>query len=135
MRASTAHLPLFAYGTLVFDEIVLRLLDRIPDSRAGTLEDHEVRQLAGVPWPGLIEHAGSTAAGRLLDGLSLEEWELLDGYEDAYYELVIVEVLVGDIRTQAATYRVDAAIAESSLWTPEWFVTHHLEEFVSRNFS
>ena len=131
MREPLAHLPLFVYGTLLFDEVLEPLLGRLPASRPAQLEDHQARRLPGVPWPGLIEHPGGIVAGRLLVDLEDDEVMLLDEYEDDYYELVAVVVSVGQTRLEATTYRVEPALVEAARWTPGWFAEEHLDAFVA----
>jgi gamma-glutamylcyclotransferase (GGCT)/AIG2-like uncharacterized protein YtfP len=131
VREPLEHLPLFVYGTLLFDEVLEPLLGRLPASRPAKLEDHEARRLPGVPWPGLIEHHGGIVEGRLLVDLEDHEVMVLDEYEDDYYELVAVVVSVGQTRLEATTYRVEPTLVEAARWTPGWFAEEHLDAFVA----
>ena len=131
MRRSGPLGHLAAYGTLQFPEILRALLGRVPDLEPGTIVDHEARRLPGVGFPGLVAAPGSLAPAHVIVDLSEQEWEALDAYEDDFYALVDVVVLIdGGLEVPAVAYRVPASMATSTIWTADWFAAEHLETFL-----
>jgi len=125
------RLPLFAYGTLQFEEILISLIGRVPEMRPAIAVDNEARRLPGVGYPGLVSVSGGRAEGMLIDGLSAEDWATLDEYEDDFYELTVITTRELDgSRCRAHAYRVDPATASAAIWTREWFTETHLRAFV-----
>jgi len=99
---SSAETPnLFVYGTLVLDEVVTALIDRVPDYAATTVSGWRVAQLPDRVYPGLVPSEGDEAAGRLYLDLTPAEWATLDAFEDPTYDLVEIELASGD---RALTY-------------------------------
>lgn len=80
-------MPLFTYGTLLFPEVLRALLGRVPQSQSASAAGWRVAALANRSYPGLVEAPGEISHGRLLTGLSSDEWRLLDNFEDRRYEL------------------------------------------------
>lgn len=131
MRARLDQLPLFVYGTLLFDEVVEPLLGRLPRSEPAVLQGHQARRLPDVVWPGLILQVGESVVGRVFTDLTPGERVVLDDYEDEYYDLVAVNVALDAADIFAATYRVPRAMVAPEIWTPEWFSSEHLGDFVA----
>jgi hypothetical protein len=131
--------PLFAYGTLQFDEVLGALLGRIPASVAATLHDHCARHIDGVVWPGLVVEPGATTPGRLLLDLTKDERARIHAYEDDDYDLVDVDVDV-DVtsvpsppaadRRAAVVYLLRGEAADAT-WTASWFAATTLQGFVA----
>ncbi|ONH29899.1 gamma-glutamylcyclotransferase family protein [Pseudofrankia asymbiotica] len=86
-----AGLALFAYGTLMFGDIVEALLGRRPAFTAAAVAGWRAARLPGRVYPGLVPAAGRRASGLLLSGLSAAEWALLDAFEGDAYVLCLVE--------------------------------------------
>lgn len=126
----TSGRPMFAYGTLMFPDIIGSLLGRVPPSVPAVAPGFEVRRLHGVSYPGMIAVDGGIAAGLLLDDLTEDEITVLDEYEDDFYARVPIVVLVDGRPTEAVTYLVDCSVVMALPWTPEWFSSMHLAAFV-----
>lgn len=97
---------LFAYGTLMIDEVIKTLLDRVPNRERTTAEGWRVAQLVGRLYPGLVGQSRSVASGTVYTDLTADEWILLDTFEDPSYTLNSIALTTGGI---AYTY----------VW-PEW---------------
>lgn len=77
---------LFAYGSLLFPEVLQALLGRVPESTPATVAGWRVAALPGRVYPALIA-AEAIAKGRLLTDLTGQEWRIIDAFEDHVYDL------------------------------------------------
>lgn len=77
--------PLFVYGTLCFDDVLRRLLGRVPARRPARLPGWRAAALAGRPYPGLVPAPGGAARGVLMSGLTPRENAVLDAFEGSEY--------------------------------------------------
>jgi gamma-glutamylcyclotransferase (GGCT)/AIG2-like uncharacterized protein YtfP len=77
---------LFVYGTLTFPEVVRVLLGRTPDSVAMSVSGWRVAALPGSVYPTLVT-AEAIAHGRLIADLTVQEWRIIDAFEDDSYDL------------------------------------------------
>lgn len=89
---SAATSDLFVYGTLVIDQVIRTLIDRVPAHEPATSQGWRVARLPHRPYPGLVRDDGQ-APGRLYTDLTAREWATLDAFEDPTYILTTIEVL------------------------------------------
>ena len=87
---------LFAYGSLMFDDVLLSLIDRVPSKAPATVVGWQRTALPNAVYPGLLPGAASTR-GVLIDDLSHMEWMLLDAFEDPAYTLEPVTLTDGQL--------------------------------------
>jgi gamma-glutamylcyclotransferase (GGCT)/AIG2-like uncharacterized protein YtfP len=123
-------MALFTYGTLLFPEVLRALLGRVPQSQPASAAGWRVAALENRSYPGLVEAPGEIAHGRLLTGLSGDEWRLLDNFEDRKYELRQVALLSG--QNSLAYVWVDDAEACPNTWDAQSFALIHLSAYVER---
>ncbi len=123
-------MALFTYGTLLFPEVLRALLGRVPQSQPASAAGWRVAALENRSYPGLVEAPGVIAHGRLLTGLSGDEWRLLDNFEDCRYELRQVALLSG--QDSLAYVWVDEAEACPSTWDARRFALTQLPAYVER---
>jgi len=128
--ASLGVMPLFTYGTLLFPEVLRALIGRAPQSRIASAEGWRVAALKNRTYPGLVAAPGEIAHGRLLTGLSADEWRLLDNFEDRRYELRQMTLLGG--QSSLAYVWVDDAETCSNTWDVQSFALNHLPAYVER---
>lgn len=83
---------LFVYGTLVLDDVVSTLLDRIPHYQDATAPGWRIVRLPHRVYPGLVPGQGE-ANGKVFTDLTDAEWTTLDAFEDPAYTLAAVRVL------------------------------------------
>ncbi len=103
------------------------LLGRVPALEPARLADHAVVGLAGRSYPGLVRAGGREARGWVCGDLAPGEWDVLDRWEDACYELVTVAVRTdgGSVRT-CGTYRLGGGVPGSGGWSAAAFAQRHL---------
>jgi gamma-glutamylcyclotransferase (GGCT)/AIG2-like uncharacterized protein YtfP len=87
---------LFVYGTLMLDDVIELLIDRVPDHRVATAPGWRVVSLPGRVYPGLIRSDGA-ASGRIYTDVTDDEMDILDAFEDPGYQLVSLHTAPGDI--------------------------------------
>src|SRR6266542_5749833 len=109
---------LFVYGTLLFPEVLRALLGRIPDNTAATVAGWRAAALPGLPYPGLVP-GPSSAVGRLLTGLTADEWRRLEVYEGDQYELR--RLTLTDGRQSWAYVWIEEERVSPHDWRPEEF--------------
>jgi hypothetical protein len=118
---------LFVYGSLLFPEVLLALLGRLPSRMPATAPGWRVAALPGRPYPGLVPGPGS-ASGLFMTGLRDEEWDTLIAFEGDLYDLRRV-TLAGDRSGWAFVW--DGSSAVSSVdWVPEEFAERVLSSYV-----
>lgn len=93
---------LFVYSTLLLDDVMSTLIDRIPHYQNATAPGWRVMCLPQRVYPGLVWGQGE-ANGKVFTDLTDAEWATLDAFEDLTYTLTAVRIL--DPReTGALTY-------------------------------
>ena len=85
-RLSAGPIALFAYGTVMFPEVMQVLLGRVPDSVPASVAGWRVAALPGRVYPAMVS-AEAIAHGALITGLNTSEWRIIDAFEDDIYEL------------------------------------------------
>jgi gamma-glutamylcyclotransferase (GGCT)/AIG2-like uncharacterized protein YtfP len=93
---------LFVYGTLILDDVVSTLIDRIPRYQDATAPGWRVVSLPQRVYPGLVPGPGEVN-GKVFTDLTDAEWTTLDAFEDPAYTLVAVRVLL-PLETRALAY-------------------------------
>lgn len=93
---------LFVYGTLVLDDVVNTLIDRIPHYQDATAPGWRVVRLPQRVYPGLVPGHGE-ANGKVFTDLTHAEWATLEAFEDPAYTLAAVQVLP-PLKTDALAY-------------------------------
>ncbi|WP_433476772.1 gamma-glutamylcyclotransferase family protein [Spirillospora sp. CA-142024] len=128
-RLSAGPEALFVYGSLRFPEVLFALIDRVPDREPAAAEGWRVATLPERVYPGLVP-GSTTARGFLLTGLTLQEWRVLDAFEDSEYQLLPIDLADG---RHGWTYVCDQGVEVGpDDWSAEDFEAHHLPAFVVR---
>lgn len=117
---------LFAYGTLLFPEVLHVLLGRVPDLSPAVTHGWRVAALPGRVYPGLVPAPDGRASGRVVSGLSADEMVLLDAYEDTDYRLATIPLADG---TGCPTYVWLRGVLAAD-WTPAAFAAEHLDAYL-----
>ncbi|MQY17657.1 gamma-glutamylcyclotransferase family protein [Nocardia macrotermitis] len=119
---------LFAYGVLQFGPVLAELLGRVPEAELGVVRDRRVAALPKRAYPGLVAEPGRMASGLVLQGLTVEDWEIIDAFEDEQYELRTVRVIGRE--DPVPTYVWSDVVAEQD-WRPEEFAVDHLHGYTT----
>lgn len=117
---------LFAYGTLMCEDIFQAVTGCQCPGFAGELEQYRRLRIRGEEYPGLIAAEGFTVTGIVYPDLSRAAWENLDSFEGGMYERRPVEVVLrsGEI-WPASTYVIRNAFEdrlEPAPWSREDFL-------------
>jgi gamma-glutamylcyclotransferase (GGCT)/AIG2-like uncharacterized protein YtfP len=121
--------PLFVYGSLRFQEVLLALLDRVPASAPAQASGWRVAALRDHVYPGLVA-ADGTATGLLLVDLTDAEWRTLDAFENDLYGLH--RLPLDDDRSGWAYVCQDEAEVLAQDWDAAAFVNGELGIYVQR---
>lgn len=124
--------PVFVYGTLLVDEILLAVLGRTVTRTPAVLHGYFRGTIDGQVYPGITPHEGSSVLGAILGSLSASELTALDEYEGELYERKPVAVLVAGQTISALSYVVHPRARDLLTRTP-WdlsaFKREHTKNF------
>jgi gamma-glutamylcyclotransferase (GGCT)/AIG2-like uncharacterized protein YtfP len=126
-RLSADPEALFAYGSLLFPEVLRALLGRVPERTPAVAAGWRVAALTGRRYPGLVP-GDAHAAGMLITGLRPGEWRVVDAFEDDMYELRKLP-LSKDRHGWAYVCRDGRRVLPHD-WDLGRFVTDHLASYV-----
>jgi Gamma-glutamyl cyclotransferase, AIG2-like len=118
---------LFVYGSLLFPEVFLALLDRVPTRTPATAPGWRVAALPERVYPGLVPAPGP-ASGLLVSGLTAEEWRTLIAFEGDLYELRKLDL--SGARSGCAFVWAGSTAASVLDWVPEEFAERVLPAYV-----
>ncbi len=129
--------PLFAYGTLMFPEIIEAVVGRVPDQRPAIIEGHRRLVVAGELFPALIvnEEGDDTVEGVIYSNISPKEWDDLIAFEDPFYKLERVDVHCSGRQMSALAFVLPLALSSllsEKIWEPDAFRDSFLERWASR---
>ena len=124
--------PLFVYGTLLFPQVLERVIGRRPEMCRAAAPGYAARRMPGVIWPGMISFELSAAGGCLLLDLTAEELDTLDAWEGEPYRREEIDVVddLGRV-VHAASYLVDEAEVTDEPWTSREFYERELPGFLA----
>jgi gamma-glutamylcyclotransferase (GGCT)/AIG2-like uncharacterized protein YtfP len=119
---------LFAYGTLMWPEVLKAVVGRRMEGEKATLAGYTRLRVKGQHYPVIIQSLEDSVEGVLYSGLTREEFQYLDTFEGVAYDQV--EVKIGEIQTQVYVLSNDwKHLATSEIWKPEQLKPEHLAEF------
>ncbi|GAB4239731.1 MAG: hypothetical protein Kow00109_14590 [Acidobacteriota bacterium] len=125
---------LFAYGTLMFADVLRAVLGRVIPGDAAVLEGFVRRRVRGTIYPGIVPGSG-TVKGVLYEGLQPADWILLDRFEGDEYQRERVAVLKAGAADPVAcwtyVYRTEWAGRLEGEWAPEGLEPRILAEFTA----
>ncbi|CBI20800.3 unnamed protein product, partial [Vitis vinifera] len=129
----------FVYGSLLADEVVAVLLNRVPQSSAAVLHNFHRFSIKGRVYPAILPVENKKVTGRVLLGVTDPELNILDTFEDVEYDRRTVEVSLmdGPEKLQAKTY-VWRNSNDTNLygdWDFEQWKGVHMENFVKMTMS
>ncbi|WRX35071.1 Gamma-glutamylcyclotransferase [Theobroma cacao] len=89
--AAAAH-NVFVYGSLLADDVVRVLLNRVPLSSAALLNGFHRFSIKGRVYPAILPVQNHQVIGKVLFGITDPELHILDEFEDVEYQRSLVEV-------------------------------------------
>ncbi|XP_022756296.1 AIG2-like protein D [Durio zibethinus] len=89
--AAAVH-NVFVYGSLLADDVVRVLLNRIPPSSAALLTGFHRFSIKGRVYPAILPVQNDQVIGKVLLGITDTELHILDEFEDVEYQKTQVEV-------------------------------------------
>ncbi|KAL3818400.1 hypothetical protein ACJIZ3_004305 [Penstemon smallii] len=103
---STAISNVFVYGSLLADDVVRALLNRVPPSSPAILPGYQRFSIKERVYPAIIPVEKTQVTGKVLLGITPAELHILDAFEDDEYERATVDVFLNDSSEmmQAYTY-------------------------------
>ncbi len=111
---------LFAYGTLMCEDIMTEVTRCHFSYVSGTIRNYSRRSVKNAHYPAIISHEGSHVEGLIYMNVSDSAWKRLDIFEGEMYARHLVEVELNDGTTlPALTYVVQtdySDLLEPSEW-------------------
>ncbi|KAF5754008.1 putative gamma-glutamyl cyclotransferase [Helianthus annuus] len=96
MASSGGSHAVFVYGSLLADDVVQVLLNRVPQVSPAILNGYHRFSIKGRDYPAILPVENKKVTGRVLTGLSATELDILDMYEDDKYDKRVVDVSLLD---------------------------------------
>ncbi|KAL3747966.1 AIG2-like protein D [Eucalyptus grandis] len=91
-----ATVNVFVYGSLLVDDVVRALLNRVPPSSPALLPDFHRFSIKGRVYPAILPLPKHTVSGKVLMGITVPELDMLDTFEDVEYTRTTVQVTLLD---------------------------------------
>ncbi|KAF8097540.1 hypothetical protein N665_0286s0049 [Sinapis alba] len=97
---------LFVYGSLQDPQVVYVLLNRVPDNISAVLSGFHRFRIKNRLYPTILPDSTGEVTGKVLKGVTDDERQLLDEFEDVEYDRKAVEVVLTDTseKLQVGTY-------------------------------
>jgi gamma-glutamylcyclotransferase (GGCT)/AIG2-like uncharacterized protein YtfP len=126
---------LFAYGTLMDDDIMVEVAGATFPRMPGTIIGYNRYLIKGETYPGLVAEEGSRVEGVVYRNVSAAAWVRLDLFEGEAYEKVEVAVCCGNDILPAAAYLLRSCFTgflEKSVWDYPEFLRKGKQLFQNR---
>ncbi len=120
---------LFVYGTLMFPEVLVALIGRLPKMLAASVPDWRAAPLLERVYPGLVPAPGVITYGKLILGLTSNEWTIFDRFEGNQFCLLAIATEGGG---SVRSYVLDnTELAKDGTWDAQDFASRFLLTFVA----
>jgi len=126
---------LFAYGTLIFDEVMSAVAGEAGASLDALLEGFERRLLRGAVYPGVAPRHGARVVGRAWTGITGEAFARLDRFEGPMYRREVHPVVTDEGPLEAHVYVVRPGhrwMMTTRPWEPDVFRARSLARYARR---
>lgn len=125
---------LFAYGTLIFAEIMAEVVGFRPQGSAAVLGGFRRFRLRNEQYPAIVPAREGRVEGMVYRGIGESAWRRLDRFEGEIYERKAVQVVMagGEVRP-AATYILRPEFMdrlEAAEWDPASFAQREMARFL-----
>lgn len=113
-------MALFAYGTLMSEEIVKAVIGFVPERKQGTITGFRRYAVKNADYPGIMQARNFSVAGIVYLDIDRQSWNRLDLFEGEMYYRQLVGVQADDETViEAETYVVKPSYF-SSLTEHDW---------------
>ena len=122
---------LFAYGTLMSEEILRGVTGKTFSRDTAVLHGFGRYALRGEVYPGLVEETNGSVEGVVYYRIPDAAWRLLDRFEGSGYRKIDVRILCGDTAVAARTYllRPELHSLSQTPWSFEAFMRTDFRSF------
>ncbi len=124
----------FAYGSLVFGEVMTAVTGRHYESVSATLKGYARYRVHNASYPGLVQSAGDTVGGAFYPDVAAVSVRLLDRFEGEYYarRSISVQMKHNDaVAAETFVFRPEHRhLLSPEEWNREDFRTSHLQAFL-----
>ncbi|XP_071722456.1 AIG2-like protein D [Rutidosis leptorrhynchoides] len=103
MSSNQIH-NVFVYGSLLADDVVRILLNRVPQSSLAILDNFQRFSIKERVYPAILPVENKKITGRVLEGITDHEMFILDEFEDVEYEKSTVDVSLVDSSEKIQAY-------------------------------
>ncbi len=126
----------FAYGTLMFPEVLAAVTGRLRMGEPATLAGFRRWRVRDRVYPAITEEPGASVQGQLYRDLKPGELGMLDRFESEFYDRCELTVTDGDGQSLSAWAWVLRPGREWMIsrdpWSPEAFVSNCLDQWIAR---
>ena len=126
---------LFVYGTLLFPDIMRRVIGRVLPSRPATLHGWARRGVRGERYPGVLPSLREKVEGKLCLGVDGATLQRLDVYEGEQFERRWVHVQTNRGRSGAFVYALAPTHRAAAIdpWSAENFERHAFARYLDED--
>jgi gamma-glutamylcyclotransferase (GGCT)/AIG2-like uncharacterized protein YtfP len=125
----------FAYGSLIFEEVMTAVTGRKYSGLDARLEGFARYRVKDESYPGIVASEHSFVDGFLYRRIDPTALSLLDRFEGEYYKRESVEVTTGNAKEPAQAYIFRPEFSQlltREAWQKDVFKEHHLSGFLAR---
>ena len=125
---------IFVYGSLMNEEVLKTLLNRVPPLTNGRLEGYSRFSLRHVHYPAIKENSGGLTMGKLMK-INDQELKIFDEFEGQEYTRELVEIKIENESTQnayvyIASNIITQQIIEERGWDYQSWTETHLKNYL-----
>ncbi|PKI57357.1 hypothetical protein CRG98_022202 [Punica granatum] len=120
----------FVYGSLLADDVVRVLLNRVPQSSPAVLHDFHRFSIKGRVYPAILPVEKKSVTGRVLMGITNPELDILDTFEDVEYDRRDVEESSKKLRAAAYVWSNSSDPNLYGEWDFKEWTRKHMEDFI-----
>jgi len=123
----------FAYGSLIFPEIMYRVTGGQPKAKDAVLENYSRYLVENACYPGITKKAYGRVSGKLYLEVNQTTFKALDNFEGKLYERREVEIVTERKIVKAQTFIITSEYIDrlsSRPWNPDTFRRKYYDAFI-----
>ncbi len=123
----------FAYGSLIFPEIMYRVTGCQPKAKDAVLKNYSRYLVENACYPGIAKKAYGHVSGKLYLEVNQTTFKALDNFEGELYERREVEIVTELKILKAQTFVITSEYIgrlSSRPWNPDTFRRKHYDAFI-----